>query len=239
VVIPFVEIHAEGDSFLMGDGAVGPGVVLSFSYDFSLSTYPITISQFRSFIEDGGYAMRACWTSNGWKWKGRTTSPAHWSDRRFAGQDQPVVGVSWYEAVAFCNWLSLKEGHQPPCDESGRVDLRASGYRLPTEAEWEYAAAKGAPAEAERIYPWGDVWDPAKVVCSVAPARADRPASVGSRSPLGDTPQGLADMCGNVWQWLSDCIQREEDIARGGFLDRSWFLDDSIGARMVLRGGSW
>ncbi len=65
--------------------------------------------------------------------------------------------MSWYIAVAFCNWLFDKEGLARAYDNAGLANLFASGYRLPTEVEWEYAAAKGALAEpVERIYAYGD-----------------------------------------------------------------------------------
>jgi formylglycine-generating enzyme required for sulfatase activity len=223
----------------MGDGPLGPNVSQTISYNYFISKFSITNSQFGRFISDGGYAARSCWTANGWKWKGRITQPAYWKDGKFNGPDQPVVGVSWYEAVAYCNWLSLKEGLTPAYDCSGRASLGASGYRLPTETEWEYAAAKGAPDQAERIYPWGDMWDPKNTVCRVAPARASKTASVGSRSPQGDTPQGLADMGGNVWQWCSDNAQSDDEIADSPHSDRYCFRSDSTAEYMVLRGGSW
>jgi formylglycine-generating enzyme required for sulfatase activity len=237
--ISFVELGAAGDSFIMGDGSLGPNATLSFSCNFSISRFPITNGQFAGFIADGGYADRSYWTANGWTWKGKIAQPAFWKDAKFNQPDQPVVGVSWYEAVAYCNWLSRQEGLTPAYDGSGRADLYASGYRLPTEAEWEYAAAKGAPEQAERIYPWGDVWDARNAVCRVAPAKAVNTAAVGSKSPQGDTPQGLADMSGNVWQWCGDNAQGDEEITGSPGLDRYCFRSDSPAEQMVLRGGSW
>jgi formylglycine-generating enzyme required for sulfatase activity len=237
--IAFIELGSEGDSFLMGDGSLGPNVALSFSYDFSISRFPITNAQFGRFIEDGGYAERGYWTANGWAWKDKSAQPAFWVDAGFNQPDQPVVGVSWYEAVAFCNWLSRKEGLTPAYDGCGRANLAASGYRLPTETEWEYAAAKGAPDQAERIYPWGDTWDSKNAVCRVAPAKASKTAVVGSRSPQGDTPQGVSDLSGNVWEWCSDNAQSDEEIAGSPGPERYCFRSDSASEHMVLRGGSW
>jgi len=237
--IPMVEIHAAGDSFTMGDGQLGPNVAQTLSYDFSISKYPITNRQFAAFIAEGGYAERRYWTANGWAWRGKIRQPAFWDDADFNDPDQPVVGVSWYEAVAYCNWLSAKEGLAPAYDDSGRAELGAGGYRLPTEVEWEYAAAKGGPDQPERIFAWGDDWDPSLAVCRVAPAKAWKTARVGSKSPQGDTPQGLADMSGNVWQWCSDNAQSDAQIAAAPRSDRYFFRSDSPTEYMVLRGGSW
>jgi formylglycine-generating enzyme required for sulfatase activity len=237
--IELVAIHAAGDTFTMGDGTFGPGGPETLTADFAMSKFPITNAQFGRFLSDGGYAARDWWTDHGWEWKGRKTQPANWTERAFSGADQPVVGVSWYEAVAFCNWLSAKEGLATAYDKQGRLDPSATGYRLPTEVEWEYAAAKGGPGVSQRVYPWGDTWDPALAVCSVRPARAARTASVGSRSPQGDTPQGLADMAGNVWEWCSDNYQGNEGILQSATSDRYYFQADSMGQTFVLRGGAW
>ena len=237
--IALVAIHAAGDSFTMGDGTWGPGTTESISSDYSMSKFLITNSQFGQFISDGGYNEQSYWTETGWEWKGRIDRPAFWTNGKFNHPDQPVVGVSWYEAVAFCNWLSIKEGLTPAYDNSGRADLAASGYRLPTEVEWEYAAAKGAPGESRRDYPWGDTWDSALAVCQVRPADARTTADVGSKSPGGDTPQGLADMAGNVWEWCSDNEEGDPGISHSASLDRYYFQSDSSWQRFVLRGGAW
>ena len=235
--IPLVALHAAGSSVSMGDGSFGPRVSEALSRDFSMSRYPITNEEFALFVQDGGYTTRDFWTANGWAWKGARTSPEFWKTGAFDGARQPVVGVSWYEAVAYCNWLSTKEGLAPAYDDAGRARLDASGYRLPTEVEWEYASARGSPDEAERIFPWGDAPDARNAVSNVAPAHATRTADVDSLSPQGDTPQGLADMSGNVWEWCSDNFQADPEITSG--TDRYYFVSDSRGQRFVLHGGSW
>jgi formylglycine-generating enzyme required for sulfatase activity len=92
---------------------------------FAIARYPVTNAQFRHFVEDGGYTekWRACWTKEGWQYRGSGSwrEPRWRDDERLSQDNQPVVGVSWYEAVAYANWLSRQTGKP---------------YRLPTEAEW-------------------------------------------------------------------------------------------------------
>jgi formylglycine-generating enzyme required for sulfatase activity len=230
-----ININAAGDSFIMGDGSYGPNVTQAISYNYKMSKYEVTNALFAQFIADGGYSTQSYWTGNGWAWKASTTQPEYWTDSSYNGPNQPVVGVGWYEAVAFCNWLSLKQGLTPAYDSLGHANLSATGYRLPTEGEWEYAAAKGAPGQAERIYAYGNTWDTSKVVDSSDGLSG--PANVGSLSPAGDTPQGLADMSGNVWEWCGDNWQSDGSVASG--TDRYYFTSDSTSQSFILRGGSW
>jgi formylglycine-generating enzyme required for sulfatase activity len=116
------------------------------------------------------------------------------------GDDQPVVGVSWYAAKAYCLWLLLIES----CGRSREL------YRLPTEQEWEWAASGGM-----REYPWGDE----------SPGRglANYGENVGHTTPVGcypkgSTPEGLYDMAGNVWEWQENWFNADEHARalRGG-----------------------
>lgn len=98
----------------------------------------------------------------------------------------PVVNVTWDDAAAFCRWLSKATGRT---------------FRLPTEAEWE-KAARGTDG---RLFPWGSVWDPARLNCTPTPAASvGTTTPVGTYSPAGDSPYGAADMSGNVWEWCGD-----------------------------------
>ncbi len=237
-----ISILASNDSFQMGDGTAGPNptVQQTISYDFQLSKYEITNAQFKQFIEDDGYDTQGYWTANGWTIKEVEgwSQPLSWTDTAFNSDNQPVVGVSWHEAVAYCNWRSDKEGLSRAYSNAGLAILSADGYRLPTEVEWEYAAAKGAVGAAERVYAWGDAWDSSKAVCMVAPADASSPAPVGSKSAYGgDTPQGIADMTGNVWEWCSDGYQPSGSVASG--TDRIYFVSDEAGQEFVMRGCAW
>ncbi|GAB4164811.1 MAG: hypothetical protein Fur0021_40360 [Candidatus Promineifilaceae bacterium] len=146
--------------------------------------------------------------------------PAYWDDSRFNHAAQPVVGVSWYEVRAYCAWLSAQTG-----------DL----YRLPTEVEWE-AAARGRKG---RVYAYGNSFDAAH--CNTFETHIRRTTPVGV-FPGGQTPEGVADLSGNVWEWTS--------TAWGKRFDQPTFLypyqpDDGredptpVAYRRVLRGGAW
>ena len=97
------------------------------------------------------------------------------------------MGITWDDAVAYCNWLSEKTDR---C------------YRLPSEAEWEKAARGPATSSDEaRTYPWAGPFDPNRCNC-VEAGRGDT-SPVGSYSPQGDSFYGCADMAGNVWEWIN------------------------------------
>ncbi len=150
----------------------------------------------------------------------RYTQPQWWDDSRFNHPAQPVVGVSWFEARAYCAWLSAQTG-----------DV----YDLPTETMWE-AAARG---QAGRIYPFGPVYSAAH--CNTFKTHIRRTTPVGV-FPGGCTPEGIADLSGNVWEWTTslwgDDWQRPSFgypyVATDGREDLT-----PAAALRVVRGGSW
>ena len=166
-------------------------------------------------------------------------SPSSYAQSAYPGgydpADHPVKEVSWYGAVAYCDWLSLQAGYTRAYDHSdwscnGGDPYGASGYRLPTDAEWEFAAQYND----ERIYPWGSETPD----CSRA-NNYQGGYCVGWTSPVGNYPAapvvlGLYDMAGNVWEWCNDwhtCglgTSPETDPTGPG-----------TGSSRVLRGGGW
>ena len=149
------------------------------------------------------------------------TAPFYWHDRRFNRPNQPVVGINWWEAHAFCKWAT-KTGH-----ETGTLDPDYI-IDLPTEFEWEYASR---PAADDRIYPWGDEWSDLKAHVSSNILNMRQPAPVGIY--LAHWPNGPFDMAGNVWEWtLSLHLPYSKDY------DSKRFSVDSIDER-VVRGSSW
>lgn len=214
---------------------------------FEMSRHEITVGQFRRFLQrsghvpesvadgSGGYGYNPAYdpatSSRGDAFEGR--SPKYsWQNPGFAqGDDHPVVNVTWNDAVALTRWLSRQEGRT---------------YRLPTEAEWEYACRAGGtgryqhgndPAGLLRV---GNTFDQDSAVNW--PAWRDR-ALLGRdghafTAPVGShaaNALGLFDMHGNVWEWVSDWYG-EDYYARSSRDDPPGPADGSV---KVRRGGSW
>jgi formylglycine-generating enzyme required for sulfatase activity len=162
---------------------------------FALARTPVTNAEFGAFLHAVG-----------------APAPAFWTDPRFADPAQPVVGVTWDEAMAFCDWLTR---------ETGR------GHRLPTEAEWERAARGGLEG---RRYPWGD--EPAARWFGERPGPLLAPPRVG-QGPVNGF--GLTDLAGVVHEWCRDWYAPDAYATapvRGP-------LGPAEGARRVSRGGAW
>ncbi|MCP5003608.1 MAG: SUMF1/EgtB/PvdO family nonheme iron enzyme [Planctomycetes bacterium] len=201
---------------------------------FEISKYPVTNSWFEEFVKTGGYKNREYWSEEGKKWLdyNKAEHPKFWNDRKWNCPNSPVVGVSWYEAYAFTKWLSA-------------VDNDGYKYRLLEEGEWEAAAA----GSKGRKYPWGNEWD--KNRCN------NREIGLNKTSPVGvfkdgNTPDGISDMSGNVWEWTtSDYHSRKplNDFAFDEDMQKLWNegkadeyfskLDEKDRELSVLRGGSW
>jgi formylglycine-generating enzyme required for sulfatase activity len=203
-----------GGKFLMGAQAQDPGkpnhdpeahedeapVHEVHLYPFRIARYPVTVGEYCRFV-DGGYDAARWWTAGGF---GTCKEPEGWQDQ-VAFPNRPVVGVSWFEAMAYCAW---------------------AGLRLPSEAEWE-RAARGAEA---RKFPWGQApADPSRLNYQM---QVGHPTPVGL-FPLGTTPDGIADLAGNVWEWCADQYAPYQEPPREDP------QGPESGESRVLRGGSW
>ncbi len=148
---------------------------------FEIDPLPVTAEDFERFIAAGGYTTRALWSDEGWAFveRDKLGRPRFHGEPEWAhvtGPQQPVVGVSWYEAQAYA---------------------RFAGKRLPTEAEWEKAARGGDG----RVYPWGDAWEEGRCSFRGGTVRAAPPVG---RYPSGASPYGVLEMAGGVWEWCAD-----------------------------------
>jgi len=152
--------------------------------DFCIGRFPVTNAEYDHFVRDKGYEKAEYWTKYGWKVRQNEgwTGPIGWEEPSDISPNMPVTGLSWYEAVAYCNWLSK---------------ATERSYRLPTEAEWEKAAC----GSDVRRYPWGNDF-PSKELCNYGEPDGS-PSVVGLYSPNGDSPYGCSDMAGNVSEWCS------------------------------------
>jgi formylglycine-generating enzyme required for sulfatase activity len=215
-----------------------PMHAVTISRPFYLGKYEVTKGQFQKFVEATHYTTDA--ENDGTGGFGYTGDKDHpWQQRptftwRDWGVEQspnsPVVNVSWNDAVAFCEWLSQKDG---------------TSYRLPTEAEWEYACRAGTTGrsyngnDAERLTEIGNVWD-AAVRERVATARNSLNSSDRwpFTSPVGEFQAnnfGLYDMIGNAWEWCSDWYGNDYYL-RSPQRDPT---GPNTGTHRIQRGGSW
>jgi formylglycine-generating enzyme required for sulfatase activity len=148
-----------------------------------------------------GYREEEFWTAGGF---GLWSEPARWAEQ-LAHPRHPVTGVNWYEAMAWCVW---------------------SGSRLPTEAEWEFAAA----GSKRRRFPWGNEGPQPQHANFGRRCRSVVPTGL---YPCGATPEGVLDLAGNAWEWVSDrfaAYSRGESHTPAG---------PAEGEDRVLRGGAW
>jgi formylglycine-generating enzyme required for sulfatase activity len=150
-------------------------------------------------------------------------------------EDYPIVAVSWYGAAAYCDWLSMRSGLARAYDHAtwqcnGGDPYTAAGFRLPTDAEWEFAAQY----DDERVFPWGN--EPPD--CGLANFW-NGALCFGAASPVGSYPAapaalGLYDMAGNVWEWCNDW--HECDTGQASRIDP---IGPPSGSARIIHGGSW
>jgi formylglycine-generating enzyme required for sulfatase activity len=197
---------------------------------YYIGKYEVTNVEYKKFMDDDGYTNSSYWTAGGFGNYG--SQSYYWTDPEFRGgglpgnENFPVVGINWYEACAYCSWLSAKTGKT---------------YRLSTEAEWE----KAARGTDKRRYPWGDVIDEKYANYWLSGDSFDNgltPAGYydgsthdGFKTQNNTSPYGAYDMAGNVWEFCSDW--HDWDYYSSSPADNP--LGPSTGTHRVVRGGSW
>lgn len=194
--------------------------------DFYMDITPITYKDFKLYVKASG------------------EKNAQWYDENYHQEDLPLTGITWHQAADFCNWRSKLEGFEPVYEISTQVDEygypvfirndKANGYRLPTEAEFEYAASCG---ETQKIFPWGNTFDH-----KFANFDIEKTVSQGKwrrLAPVRDLHQniwGLYGMSGNQWHWCDDWFDADE-YAKNPTANNP--KGAAIGTVKSIRGGSW
>jgi iron(II)-dependent oxidoreductase len=232
------DVEVPGGTFMLGAAPDEPFVFDNEKWahpveiaPFRIARAPVTNAELAGFVDAGGYAEREFWSEEGWRWREaeglshpRYWRPADgaWELRRFdrwmhLPPHEPVIHVSWHEAQAYCRW---------------------AGRRLPTEAEWEAAAAgepgaEGNLAPTKRRFPWGDA--PPDASRANLDGHALRPVDVAA-FPAGESAFGCRQMIGNVWEWTETTFAPYPGFTPDMYRDYSQPL---FGITRVLRGGAW
>jgi formylglycine-generating enzyme required for sulfatase activity len=214
---------------ILGDPRIGddkmafvPGGNIEIGYGESLHSvmlapfwvdiYPVTNQQYDVFMRQKGYNTKKYWSEEGWYWlkKNQKNAPTFWNDPRYNMPNYPVVGISWYEALAYCRW---------------------AGKRLPTEVEWEAVSTWGFKDKTKHRFPTGNIFFDeignlfyGEYVFNTTPVGA---------YPMGKSQEGVYDLVGNVWEWLSSEYNDYPYNPKDGREE-----DEGIKFR-CLRGGSW
>lgn len=249
-------VHISGGCFSMGSDE-GDDEVIHEVYvnDFFVGKYEVTVGEFHEFLRVTHYRTDTeksggSYVYDGSKWAQK--NDAGWRNPYFnQSHDHPVVCISWNDAIAYCNWRSHNDGLAPVytfVKNTVAANFSANGYRLPTEAEWEYAARCGKKGYT---YSWGDGMPAGKRGGNIADEALKRTLSqwqwdiwkeyddgyvytapVGSFEP---NEFGLYDMTGNVWEWCWDWYGVD-------YYKKSPKRNPqgpSAGSIRVVRGGSW
>jgi len=204
-----------GDTWGDGSDDQKPAHIVELTYDFLIGKYEVTFDQYDWFCEETG----------------RKTP----SDNSWGRGSRPVIFVSWWDAIDYCNWLSEKEKLPKAYDDKGNFldkdgmittdPSRVVGYRLPTEAEWEYAARGGKHGKGYKYAGSDNVSDVAWYYSN----SGNKTQEVGTKA---FNELEIYDMSGNVWEWCSDWYGSYSSSAQTNQYNNS-------GSGRVRRGGSW
>ncbi len=206
---------------------------------FLLAGTDVTIAQFRKFVAGTGYRTEAEVLGTGNSAATKKAAPQDkneftWRSPGFAQREDTAVSqVSWNDAVVFCNWLSKQEKRSPcyrrDAEKGWVLDARAKGYRLPSEAQWEFACRAGTTTQ----YHFGDQYQSLSKYAWFNFKSGSNPVrTAGSKLP---NAFGLYDMHGNLGEWCQDYYDPKfYRLSESGNP-----AGPSSGSRRVIRGGDW
>ncbi len=233
-------IFVKGGSFLMGsnereDEKPIHQVTLS---DYYMGKYPVTVGEFKIFMEETAYQTDADKGDGSYIWDGKEwkkTKGVNWQcdvkgkKRPESEYNHPVIHVSWNDAVAYCEWLTQKS----------REKGEPKTYRLPTEAEWEYAAGGGNGNTGNGRTRWAgtDKEEELEKYAWYSKNSNSQTQPVNTKLP---NLLGIYDMSGNVWEWCLDSSEwKDSKVVTDTYKDGVVNPLCQIGSFRVLRGGSW
>ena len=216
-----------------------PQHTLDLSYEYWAGRFPVSVADFRNFVQSSGYVTRAekegwCWVWNveemGWE----KIQGANWEDPLGDSSgietiaQNPVVQVCWYDAKVFCEWLNQNHQHALP---------KGYHFHLPSEAEWE----KAARGSRGREWPWGNEFDPE--LCNSRERGRFHTVKIGTYSPGGDSEYGVADVSGNIWEWTITLWGKDRDTPSFVYPYHSQDGREKLSAGeeffRIIRGGSY
>lgn len=212
-------IQVKGGTFKMGSKKSDTSAELDEQKEhtvtlntFEINKFEVTVWEWKQFIKANKMKMPPKPT---WGWQ----------------DNYPINGITWNEAIAYCNWLSIKENLQPCYTKKGPnflCNFQANGYRLPTEAEWEFAAKGGTSSKNYRFSGSDKIED----VAWYKSNSKGHPNTIGTKLP---NELGIYDMSGNVWEWCWDWYNKDFYKQEKGDNPKG----PEMGERRTVRGGSW
>lgn len=212
-------IQVKGGTFKMGSKKSDASAELDEQKEhtvtlntFEINKFEVTVWEWKQFIKANKMKMPPKPT---WGWQ----------------DNYPINGITWNEAIAYCNWLSIKEKLQPCYTKKGPnflCNFQANGYRLPTEAEWEFAAKGGTSSKNYRFSGSDKIED----VAWYKSNSKGHPNTIGTKLP---NELGIYDMSGNVWEWCWDWYNKDFYKQEKGDNPKG----PEMGERRTVRGGSW
>lgn len=213
--------YVPGGYYQVGGWNEQPPYTIVELQPYWVGRFMVTVDQYRTFINSCGYQIDTWWTTHGLQWKSRNQRSAPWLwDQQIQSEylNQPVYGISGYEAIAYCHWLNHQLGVLLP-----------EGYYiyLASEAEWEVAAAYKDHGQ-RYLYPWGEQL-PTSEHAVYRWSETWRPLSVGL-GLIGQTACGVLDMVGNLWEWTATPYRSDEGPQHVFVDGDDW---------MIVRGGAY